>query len=154
MDYLGADDRADLVKLMIANNPSVFNADGTEKDGADWSKLDIPSVKALRGRYVEGGTRYDQRTGNVTYQNKRGQQVQGRSNITDANRNIIRGQNGYWVDMSGSRPVYHSPNGVTSKADFDAHCPNIGKTVDKKYGAKFRHTTPQVNLPSHRGEFE
>jgi hypothetical protein len=57
--------------------------------------------------------------------------------------------------MSGSKPVYHKPDGsVTTKQDFDSHCPNIGKTVDKKFPQQQRTQQAHVNLPSHRGEYE
>ena len=52
MDFLGAEDKADLVKQLIAKNPSVFNSDGTVKANANWDKLDLPSIKWIQDRYV------------------------------------------------------------------------------------------------------
>lgn len=67
MDYLSNADRAELTKEIIAKNRSVFNTDGTLKEGNNWHKLDIPNVDYIKEQYVaEGITRTD-KDGNVTY---------------------------------------------------------------------------------------
>lgn len=37
-----------LTELIIKSNPSVFNADGTVKDNADWNELKLPSAEYLQ----------------------------------------------------------------------------------------------------------
>ena len=40
-------DPQQLVAQIVKNNPSVFNSDGTVKENADWSKLDLPNKEWL-----------------------------------------------------------------------------------------------------------
>lgn len=44
-------DKKELLATVIKKNPSVFNADGTLKDGADVSKLDVPTKEWMEKEY-------------------------------------------------------------------------------------------------------
>ena len=56
---LTADAQADLRADIIKYNPSVFNEDGSPKEGADYSKLDVPSMDYLIEAYgLEKGEKY------------------------------------------------------------------------------------------------
>ena len=56
MDYLSNTDRAALCKELIKYNPSVFNADGTVKQNANFDKLDVPSIDYIKNKYVQNGS--------------------------------------------------------------------------------------------------
>lgn len=135
MDYLSKKDREDLVNLMIANNPSVFDENGNELTTPNWEKLDLPSVDSLKKRYIKDGkSSYDKKTGKVSYTDQNDQKVKEKSNIGDQNNKIIRGENGYWVELKLNGPVYHNPNGkIIDKDEFAENCKNIAKTVESKY---------------------
>ena len=61
-DWLSDSDRADLVKTLISANPSVFSQDGKVKPGADFDKLDVPSINYIRSTYVDGNVQYNEQT--------------------------------------------------------------------------------------------
>ncbi len=56
MDYLSNTDRAALCKELIKYNPSVFNADGTVKQNANFDNLDVPSIDYIKNKYVQKGS--------------------------------------------------------------------------------------------------
>ena len=66
-DWLSDSDRADLVKTLISANPSVFSQDGKVKPGADFDKLDVPSINYIRSTYVDGNVQYNEQTGTANY---------------------------------------------------------------------------------------
>lgn len=52
VDYLSSADRTQLTKELIHNNPSVFDQSGKVKAGANFDKLDVPSIKYIKDKYV------------------------------------------------------------------------------------------------------
>lgn len=135
MDYLSEADRADLVKQMIANNPSVFDENGNAypNGGSNWSKLDIPSSEALKDKYVKANTTttFNRKNGKVTYTNKSGVKYTVESPMTDKNKHIIRGQNGYSVEYKkGGGLIFRNNNGnIIDEKEFAKTCKNMYKSA-------------------------
>lgn len=128
MDYLSGSDREALTKELIRNNPSVFNKDGTVKAGANWDKLDVPSIKYIKQKYVDGAT-YS--TGKVTYTSKKDKRsYTNASTVSGAGGKVIRGKNGYFVTFAKGTARYFDPAGNPIRPEeFKKHCPNIYKTA-------------------------
>ena len=134
MDYLSSSDRAQLTQELIKNNPSVFDSNGKVKAGANFDKLDVPSIAYIRNKYV-GKAKYNKNNGTVTYTSKQG----NGTNIGDQNSTmkcaggkVIRGNNGYFVRVSKSGNVYCDPQGnPISKETFAKKCPNIYASLNK-----------------------
>ena len=128
MDYLSSSDREALTKELIRNNPSVFNKDGTVKAGANWDKLDVPSIKYIKQKYVDGAT-YSK--GKVTYTSKKDKgQHTNASTSRGAGGQTIRGKNGYFVTFAKGTARYFDPAGNPIRPEeFKKHCPNIYKTA-------------------------
>ena len=133
MDYLSGSDREALTKELIRNNPSVFNKDGTVKAGANWDKLDVPSIKYIKQKYVDGAT-YNKHTGKVTYTSKKDKgQHTNASTSRGAGGQTIRGKNGYYATFSKGVAHYYDPNGneVDGEKVFKGKCPNIYASVQR-----------------------
>ena len=128
MDYLSSSDREALTKEFIRNNPSVFNKDGTVKAGANWDKLDVPSIKYIKQKYVDGATGSN---GKVTYTSKKDKRsYTNDSTVLRAGGKVIRGKNGYFVTFAKGTARYYDPAGNPIRPEeFKKHCPNIYKTA-------------------------
>lgn len=128
MDYLSSSDREALTKEFIRNNPSVFNKDGTVKAGANWDKLDVPSIKYIKQKYVDGATGSE---GKVTYTSKKDKRsYTNDSTVLRAGGKVIRGKNGYFVTFAKGTARYYDPAGNPIRPEeFKKHCPNIYHTA-------------------------
>lgn len=128
MDYLSGSDREALTKELIRNNPSVFNKDGTVKAGANWDKLDVPSIKYIKQKYVDGATGSN---GKVTYTSKKDKRsYTNDSTVLRAGGKVIRGKNGYFVTFAKGTARYYDPAGNPIRPEeFRKHCPNIYHTA-------------------------
>ena len=56
---------------IIRNNPSVFNSDGTVREDADWSKLDLPNKEWLVANSYLSENTTNNTTSNTTAQNNK-----------------------------------------------------------------------------------
>ena len=133
VDYLSSADRAQLTKELIHNNPSVFDQSGKVKAGANFDKLDVPSIKYIKDKYV-GKANYNKKSGTVSYTSKQGNGVNTNyqnSTMKGAGGKTIKGNNGYYVRTSNSGNVYYDPKGnKISAADFKKKCPHIYAQVN------------------------
>lgn len=129
-DWLSDSDRADLVKTLISANPSVFSQDGKVKPGADFDKLDVPSINYIRSTYVDGNVQYNEQTGTANYKSKvDGKDYTNNSQVAGAGGQTVRGQNGYYYQKSNSGVKYYDPKGnEISAAEFKKWCPNMYNT--------------------------
>ncbi len=132
MDYLSGTDKEALAKELAHNNPSVFNKDGSVKANANWDKLDVPSAKYIKQKYVKNVS-YDSNSGKVTYSSKKGGTYTNASTVSRAGGKTIRGKNGYYVTFSKGVAHYYDPNGNEIKDEnvFKGKCPNIYASVQK-----------------------
>ena len=132
MDYLSGADREALTKELAHNNPSVFNKDGTVKANADWDKLDVPSIKYIKQKYVKSSS-YDSDNGKVTYSSRNGGTYTNASTSRGAGGQTIRGKNGYYATFSKGVAHYYDPNGneVNGEKVFQLKCPHIYASVQK-----------------------
>lgn len=129
-DWLSDSDRADLVKTLISANPSVFSQDGKVKPGADFDKLDVPSINYIRSTYVDGNVQYNEQTGTANYKSKvDGKDYTNNSQVAGAGGQTVRGQNGYYYQKSNSGVKYYDPKGnEISAEEFKKWCPNMYNT--------------------------
>lgn len=144
VDYLSSADRNQLTKELIRHNPSVFNQDGTVKANANFDKLDVPSIKYIKNKYV-GNAKYNKSNGTVSYTSKTGNGSNvGYTNSTmkGAGGKTIKGNNGYYVRTSKSGNKYYAPNGnEISAADFKKKCPHIYQQVNNLASSKVSNNT-------------
>lgn len=156
VDYLSSSDKAQLTKELIKNNPSVFDSNGKVKAGANFDKLDVPSIAYIKNKYV-GKAKYNKNNGTVTYTSKQGNGTNiGDQNSTmkGAGGKVIRGNNGYFVRVSKSGNVYYDPKGnQISKETFAKKCPNIYASLNKAAASTKAksHPTPANNGHTHTG---
>ena len=114
LDTISPQTKADLLKQIIRKNPSVFNPDGSVKDGADISKLDVPSVKWINSNY--------NKTANVGEKNSRADRGE---------QKLVTGNNGYYAtkDKSGNIRYYNPQHMEITEGSFKDHCPTIHKNI-------------------------
>ena len=133
VDYLSSADRTQLTKELIHNNPSVFDQSGKVKAGANFDKLDVPSIKYIKAKYV-GKANYNKKSGTVSYTSKQGNGVNTNyknSTMKGVGGRTIKGNNGYYVRTSNSGNVYYDPKGnKISPTDFKEKCPHIYAQVN------------------------
>lgn len=139
VDYLGAGDRERLTKELVKNNPSVFNADGSTKAGANWDKLDLPSIKYIQDNYVSN----KQRDGaKVSYESKvDGQKVEKTSNTAGAQQaNKTKAYQG-----SIQWNINHTTNSGTATAKFTDSTGNT-HTYTVSTGPSFTEARAKADL--------
>lgn len=116
---LSAEAQADLRADIIKYNPSVFNEDGSPKEGADYSRLDVPSMDYLIEAYgLEKGEKYEKQddiySGQKKYETKNGDYMKQEKN----------GKYGY----------YNKDGSYMSEKDFKAAHPTVNTGSIKKGG--------------------
>lgn len=116
---LTADAQADLRADIIKYNPSVFNEDGSPKEGADYSKLDVPSMDYLIEAYgLEKGEKYHKQddiySGEKKYETKNGDYMK--------------------QDKNGKYSYYDKDGKSISEKDFKAAHPTVNTGSIKKGG--------------------
>ena len=152
VDYLGASDRAALCRELIKANPSVFNSDGTVKANANFDKLDVPSIKYIKDKYV-GKATYNKANGTVSYNSQvgNGQNIgHQNSTVAGAGGRTIKGNNGYYVKTSKSGNIYYDPHGNKISAEvFKKVCPSIYASVNKTSSTTNHSSTASTNAASH-----
>lgn len=107
--------KARLLGEIIRHNPSVFNADGTLKDGANIQKLDVPTIDWIKNKYeVQAGS------------------TQGTSK-KQTSMPVQRGNNGYYAQQAGPGGwLYYNPQGQQiDGAEFKKHCPTIYQNTQR-----------------------
>lgn len=116
---LSAEAQADLRADIIKYNPSVFNEDGSPKEGADYSKLDVPSMDYLIEAYgLEKGEKYHKQddiySGQKKYETKNGDYMK--------------------QDKNGKYGYYNKDGSYMSEKDFKAAHPTVNTGSIKKGG--------------------
>lgn len=106
---LSAKQQAELRDEIIRKNPSVFDKNGNPKPGADYSKLDIPSMQYIKGKYTlaESGSRAnaDIYSGTIKHKAKNGDYVK--------------------QDKNGNYKFYNKNGQAMTEAEFRKQHPTI-----------------------------
>lgn len=106
---LSAKQQAELRDEIIRKNPSVFDKNGNPKPGADYSKLDIPSMQYIKGKYTlaESGSRAnaDIYSGTIKHKAKNGDYVK--------------------QDKNGNYKFYNKSGQAMTEAEFRKQHPTI-----------------------------
>lgn len=116
---LNKSQQEELCKIIIKNNPSVFNSDGKPKANANYAKLDVPTMAWIENHFTLS----------------HGSKVAKHDDIYTNDRNkTIRGDNGYYVkiDSKGNKTYFDKNAKKISEEEFKKKCPNIYNNINKQ----------------------
>ena len=117
---LSNNNKAQLLGEIIRKNPSVFNPDGSLKEGADVNKLDVPTAKWVENTYGVNRT-----------QSGQGYKKQEKAD----NYYVVRGNNGYHAKYDKTKKIwtYHNPQGQEiPEKEFQKVCKNIHASIKRR----------------------
>ena len=137
VNYLSAADRNKLAAEILHYNPSIFK-NGKVVEGADLSKLDLPSVNYIKNKYVES-RKVAAHNGTGTYTNKSGQTNNITKTVTSSKERRAKLENGKWH--------YYAKDGTELK---ESRIPGLDKDLwNKTHPATKQIDITNTNLNNH-----